>query len=60
MQSPRHINIKKCCYIHFEPSNRKSRVEHNEEEHVVIKQVKKVKFLGVIIDDQLKWDAHII
>ena len=60
-----HINIKKCCYIHFKPSNRKSGVEHNEEEHVltlnnvVIKQVKKVKFLGVIIDDQLKWDAHI-
>ena len=60
-----HINIKKCCYIHLKPSNRKSGVEHNEEEHVltlnnvVIKQVKKVKFLGVIIDDQIKWDAHI-
>jgi hypothetical protein len=27
-------------------------------DNVVIKQVKKTKFLGVIIDEKLKWDAH--
>ena len=27
--------------------------------NIVIRQVKQAKFLGVIIDDKLKWDAHL-
>ena len=61
-----HINIKKCCYIHFKPSRSKMEPDPAEEEeniltlnNTVIKRVSEVKFLGVIIDDQLKWDAHV-
>jgi hypothetical protein len=61
-----HINIKKCCYIHFKPSGFESGTNHDGyEEHIltinniVIRQVKQAKFLGVIIDDKLKWDAHL-
>ena len=58
-----HINIKKCCYIHFSPVRVKSDVENEEEalltlNNIVIKRVKETKFLGVIIDEQLKWNAH--
>ena len=61
-----HINIKKCCYIHFKPS--RSKVDTKTEEvdesiltlnNTVIKRVTEAKFLGVIIDEQLKWDAHV-
>ena len=59
-----HINIKKCCYIHFKLPRAKND-DLNEDENlfltinnVVIKQVKETKFLGVIIDEKLKWDAH--
>ncbi|KAL5250808.1 hypothetical protein ACHWQZ_G016524 [Mnemiopsis leidyi] len=62
-----HINIKKCCYIHFEPSrpNAESTSSEGEDENVlalnstVIKRVNEAKFLGVIIDEKLKWTAHV-
>ena len=63
-----HINIKKCCYIHFKPSRMKLEPDASEFEaedntltlnNTVIKRVSKTKFLGVIIDEQLKWDAHV-
>ena len=62
-----HINIKKCCYIHFKPSRTKVNPDYREEEEVniltlnntVIKRVSEAKFLGVIIDEDLKWNAHI-
>jgi len=61
-----HINIKKCCYIHFRPSRGKVEPDPAEVEdsiltlnNTVIKRVSEAKFLGVIIDEQLKWDAHI-
>ncbi|KAL5258808.1 hypothetical protein ACHWQZ_G009312 [Mnemiopsis leidyi] len=62
-----HINIKKCCYIHFEPSrpNAESNSSEGEDENVlalnstVIKRVNEAKFLGVIIDEKLKWTAHV-
>ena len=61
-----HINIKKCCYIHFKLPRAKND-DLNEDENlfltinnVVIKQVKETKFLGVIIDEKLKWDAHTV
>ena len=57
-----HINIKKCCFIHFRPSRAKEEVENDENiltlNNVVIKKVQEAKFLGVIIDDQLNWKTH--
>ena len=57
-----HVNYKKCCFMHFTPN-------HNEKipddgslllklNGLVIKHVKETKFLGVIIDEKLSWDAH--
>ena len=61
-----HINMKKCCYMHFKPkcSNNKSSANNidaiplkiNDYE---IKEVSKTKFLGIIIDNNLTWQPHI-
>ena len=58
-----HINMKKCCYLHFKPS--KLTIDHLSNEYKIlingteIKKVSETKFLGVIIDENLNWDAHI-
>ena len=44
-----HINMSKCCYI-----------EHIIKiKHTKINQVTETKFLGVTIDENLNWNAHI-
>ena len=59
-----HINMTKCCYIHFKPRTlTTSKVEatslHLEIDGFPIKIVEQAKFLGVIIDENLNWAAHI-
>ena len=59
-----HINMTKCCYIHFKPQTRAKTVEADgqlnlEIDGFPIKRCTETKFLGVIIDDKLNWDAHI-
>ena len=62
-----HINYEKCCYMYFHKSattknaqdidsisNMKIEINANE-----ILRVTKTKFLGVIIDENLTWEAHI-
>ena len=66
-----HINFSKCAHMYFRPTlNNNDRmtcarltaysdlltISVNGQ---VIKQVDKVKFLGVIIDENLSWDEHI-
>ena len=58
-----HINIKKCCYIHFSPRGFKDDNSFNDQNvltlnSTVIKQVEDTKFLGVIIDKNLNWKPH--
>ena len=60
-----HINMSKCCYIHFNPS--KSSYVNTDApptpplklNNTIIKQVTQTKFLGVIIDEKLSWQPHI-
>ena len=68
-----HINLSKCTYMHFRPdlNNEERQISARTLPHtyhlkhklfirgVKIKKVDKVRFLGDIIDDKLKWDAHI-
>ena len=66
-----HINMSKSVHIHFKPSlNFSDRLtcarvrEHGSEQVLKIgnqklKKVDKVKFLGVVIDEDLKWEPHI-
>ena len=64
-----HINLNKCCFIHFEPHTRKNNVENNHDitrvqqslciNGHVIKEVDETKFLGVTIDKKLSWISHI-
>ena len=63
-----HINLEKCCYIHFKPKNFKDDMDDYEidecEESInisgfVIPEVQSTKFLGVIIDNNLCWLPHI-
>ena len=58
-----HINIKKCCYMHFTPKQKDIVVDDDNAINIVlgqnkIKLVKEIKFLGVIIDDKLSWKPH--
>ena len=59
-----HINMSKCCYIEFgehKPGNFEQ--EHQcleiKIQNTCIKKVTETKFLGVIIDENLNWNAHI-
>jgi len=62
-----HINMTKSVYMHFRPGRYSScaRVrEFGSEKHIklaghTLLKVNKVKFLGVIIDDELNWEHHI-
>ena len=58
-----HINMSKCCYLHFKP---KSKTENSAEDDLAlildgfpIKKSKTAKFLGVVLDDKLSWEPHI-
>ena len=59
-----HINLKKCCYIYFEPKPQNSTTDE-EQNHVLtingieIDEVEETKFLGVTIDKTLSWLPHI-
>ena len=57
----------KCTYMHFMP-NISNKEQHSQEpnnsfslsiNNVKIKKVNCTRFLGVIIDDKLTWDAHL-
>ena len=68
-----HINMSKCCYIHFRPTSESDDTcartrpfaDKNDKSRAIfiggnkIKKVNSAKFLGVIIDDQLNWDQHV-
>lgn len=58
-----HINFDKTCFMHFKP--KRSIVDENIEKITLfigdneIEEVSETKFLGVIIDNQLSWVAHV-
>ena len=65
-----HINVSKCCYIHFQPNLSRANLTcartraYDRECSLLInnnkiKKVRSAKFLGVIIDEKLNWEAHI-
>ena len=53
------INVSKTHYMVFHRSRRKLDKEDNLLDNTTIKQVTFIKFLGIIIDDKLKWIHHI-
>ena len=60
-----HINMSKCCYMHFRPNKRLPRDDEVSNRTlqimgVPIKHVKSTRFLGIIIDEKLSWQPHII
>ena len=68
-----HINMSKCCYIHFEPRHQydetcaraRPYADENDKSRAIfingrkITKVNNTKFLGVVIDDKLCWGPHI-
>ena len=60
-----HVNLEKSCFIYFNKSN--SSATDNDYEinppimigSTEIKRVSKIKFLGVLIDEKLSWEAHV-
>ena len=65
-----HINVGKCCYIHFKPCLNRAKqkfaraspydpslkIELNGKK---LSKVRCTKFLGVVIDDELTWEPQI-
>ena len=66
-----HINLSKCAHMYFKPNiNNNERMSCARSQNydinlklsingVKVKQVDRMRFLGVIIDDKLTWDAQI-
>ena len=65
-----HINMGKCCYMHFRPKTTfksASRTRYAYPNFMPslrinnqkIPQVHSTKFLGVVIDDKLSWEDHV-
>ena len=59
-----HINMSKCCYVHFRPRVTVNTSVHESEVELSIdgfpiKKCKTAKFLGVILDEHLTWEPHI-
>ena len=59
-----HINMGKCCFIHFKPCrpNKDEFIQDTYELKInecSLKKVTSTKFLGVTIDDKLSWGPHI-
>ena len=63
-----HINMTKSVYMHFRPhlnqeerqTCARARIPRSLKiNNLLLKQVTKIKFLGIIIDDQLTWEPHV-
>jgi hypothetical protein len=58
-----NINTTKCCYMYFKPKSAKIPYENQdlrlEIDSFVLKKCTETRFLGLTIDEQLNWDAHI-
>ena len=58
-----HINMSKCCYIHFKSCSNKNQGQNDSPGLFIdgfpITKTKATKFLGVIIDEDLSWQPHI-
>ena len=54
------LNLDKSHYMVFYRGKRKIDLDSPSLNHISLKKVKFTKFLGVIIDDQLKWTNHIL
>ena len=59
-----HINLSKCCFIDFNPP-KPEELELEKQQFTLrihnnkIKRVNEIKFLGVVIDENLNWNSHI-
>ena len=54
-----HLNIDKTCYSVFSPNKISVPTVTIKVNDIKIKCVKECKYLGIIIDDELKWTPHI-
>ena len=54
------LNLDKSHYMVFHRGKRKIDFDTPSLNHISLKRVRFTKFLGVIIDDQLKWSNHIL
>ena len=57
-----HINMDKCCFMHFNPET-KDKLDYTGRQlkigYKVIEKVANTKFPGIFIDVNLSWDVHI-
>ena len=61
-----HVNLEKSCFMYFTKTSSNDEND-NENDNIPpimigateIKCVSEIKFLGVVIDEKLLWDAHV-
>ena len=61
-----HVNLEKSCFMDFTKTSSNDKND-NENDNIPpimigateIKRVSEIKFLGVVIDEKLSWDAHV-
>ena len=61
-----HVNLEKSCFMYFTKTSSNDEND-NENDNIPpimigateIKRVSEIKFLGVVIDEKLSWDAHV-
>ena len=61
MHNKLHINMSKCCYIHFKPKN-SNPIDNNHHlniDGIPIRRTSTAQFLGVLIDKDLSWEPHV-
>ena len=53
------LNVQKTNLLLFSPKNGKQPKFEINIDYVIVKPVKETKFLGVILDNELNWAAHV-
>ena len=66
-----HINMDKCCYMHFAPSSKRNHEKFtstadNDNEDIInitinnhnIKEVTQTRYLGIVLDNKLTWTTY--
>ena len=53
------LNVQKTNLMLFSPGNRKCHKFEIKLDNIIVKPVHDTKFLGVIIDNELKWKANV-
>ena len=53
------MNLEKSCFMYFTKTSSNDENDNENDNIPPIKRVSEIKFLGVVIDEKLSWDAQV-